>query len=168
MQKEFLRFIGLLFIGLLFCQSGYSQSTGFTYQGSLQNGGTAANGNYDFEFALFDAVSGGAQIGAIISSNNVAVANGVFSVQLNFGSVFPGASRFLEVRVRPSGGGGFTTLSPRQPITSAPYGVKALNAENAVNATNATNAVNATTATTRQQQQQMPQCSAELRRINMF
>ena len=75
------------------------------------------------------------------------VANGIFAVSLDFGSQFPGAQRFLEIRVRPTGGGAFTPLVPRQLINSAPYSVKSLSADTAANATNATNAVNATTAT---------------------
>ncbi len=124
----------------------YSQTTEFTYQGSLKNAGTTANGNFDFEFALFDAVSGGTQIGSTIVLNGVSVTEGVFSVKLDFGDQFSGAGRFLEIRVRPSGQPGITILAPRQPINSAPYSVKSLKAANADNSTNAVNATNATTA----------------------
>jgi hypothetical protein len=41
-----------------------AQTTEFTYQGSLKNSGTSATGNFDFEFKLFDAVSGGTQHGS--------------------------------------------------------------------------------------------------------
>jgi hypothetical protein len=34
--------------------------TGFTYQGRLKNGGSAATGQFDFTFGLFDAASPGA------------------------------------------------------------------------------------------------------------
>ena len=37
-----------------------AQTTEFTYQGSLKDNAAPANANYDFEFALFDALSGGA------------------------------------------------------------------------------------------------------------
>ena len=110
----------------------------------MQTNGTPATGNYDFEFALFDAVSGGTQFGTTVPSNNVAVSNGVFSVSLDFGGQFPGATRFLEIRVRAAGGGGFTLLSPRQPVASSPYSVKSLTADSATNAVNATNAATAT------------------------
>ena len=132
----------------------FGQTTEFTYQGSLKDGAAPANANYDFEFALFDAASGGTQVGATLARNTVAVTNGIFAVKLDFGSQFPGADRYLEIRVRISGGGGLTTLSPRQLVNSAPYSVKTLNADNATTATNATNAttaqtaVNATNATT--------------------
>ena len=39
---------------LIFAVQSAAQSSGFTYQGSLNTGGTPANGNHDFEFALFD------------------------------------------------------------------------------------------------------------------
>ncbi len=133
---------------LVFSTMANAQTTAFTYQGSLSSGGVAANGPHDFEFVLFD--SGGTQLGSTITQSGVAVTNGIFSVSLDFGSLFPGAARFLEIRVRASGVGAFTTLSPRQPLTSAPYSIKSLsadNAANAANAVNATNAINAVTAT---------------------
>ncbi len=116
-----------------------------------------ASGNFDFEFALFDSVSGGSQVGSTQTRNGVGVSNGIFSVNLDFGNTFPGAQRFLEIRVRQAGGGAFTTLSPRQPVSSAPYAVKSINSDSATvavnavtanNATNAQNAVNATNAQT--------------------
>ena len=69
------------------------------------------------------------QVGTIVSLSNVPVTNGVFSVNLNFGNQFPGANRFLEISVRQSGGAAFTTLTPRQPLTSSPYSVKSQNAD---------------------------------------
>ncbi len=138
-----------LFLALgIFAPVGIAQTTGFTYQGSLNSSGVVANGNHDFEFALFDAASGGAQLGSTITQSSVVVTNGIFAVSLDFGSQFPGAGRFLEIRVRPSGVGGFITLAPRQQITSSPYSVKSLNSDTATIATNATNATNATTAAT--------------------
>ena len=133
----------ILCLILFFAHSAQAQPTSFTYQGSLQNGGSPANGNYDFEFALFSAVSVGSQLGTTQTVNGVVVANGVFSVTLNFGDQFPGNNRFLEIRVRTAGGGAFTTLSPRQSIQSAPYSVKSVNATNATTATTATTANNA-------------------------
>src|SRR3989475_8200863 len=109
-----------------------AQTSSFTYQGRLTDGGAAANGNYDLQFALFDSLSGGAQVGSTQSLNTVAVSNGVFTVSLDFGAnAFNGANRFLEISARPSGGGSFTLLSPRQPITSTPYAVRSLNAVSA-------------------------------------
>jgi len=114
-----------------------AQTTEFTYQGSLKNSATTANGNFDFEFLLFDALTGGSQVGPTITANTVAVANGTFSVKLDFGSNYPGASRYLEIHVRQTGGGAFTPLTPRQSVSSSPYTVKSLNADTAATATNA-------------------------------
>jgi hypothetical protein len=71
-----------------------SQTTNFVYQGRLTDGGTAANGNYDLQFALFDSLANGAQVGSTQTLNTVAVSNGVFTVSLDFGAnSFPGANR---------------------------------------------------------------------------
>lgn len=114
-----------------------AQSTQFSYQGRLTDNSLPANASYDFQFKLFDAVSGGAQIGSTVSSTNVAVASGIFTVTLDFGAgAFPGPNRFLEINVRLAGGGAFTTLAPRQPVTSTPYAIKSLNAANAAVADN--------------------------------
>src|SRR5213083_1975360 len=124
-----------------------AQTSSFIYQGRLMDGGTAANGNYDLQFALFDSLSGGTQIGSTQTINTVAVSNGVFTVSLDFGAnAFTGANRFLEISARPTGGS-FTLLTPRQQVTSTPYAIRSANASSADTATNATNATNATTAT---------------------
>ena len=75
-----------------------AQSTVFTYQGSLKDGANPANGNYDFEFALYDSLTGGTQLGGVLSRNSVAVSAGIFAVSLDFGNQFPGANRFIEIR----------------------------------------------------------------------
>ncbi len=104
----------------------------FTYQGRLVNGGVPVNGSCDLRFTLFDAASGGTQVGAIQTLTNVAVSDGLFSVTLNAGnefgsSAFTGQRRWLAVAVRcPAGSGSFTTLSPRQELTPAPYALYAV------------------------------------------
>ena len=116
-----------------------AQTSTFTYQGRLTDGGTPANGNYDLQFALWDSSSGGAQIGSTQTVNTVAVSAGIFTVTLDFGAnAFPGANRFLEIGARLSGASSFTQLTPRQPITSTPYAVRSGNATTADTATNAT------------------------------
>src|SRR5262249_38796515 len=71
-----------------------AQTTVFTYQGSLKDGASPANGNYDFEFKLFDLVSSGTQQGITLPRLNVGVTNGIFNVSLDFGAaVLTGADR---------------------------------------------------------------------------
>src|SRR6476659_7791497 len=106
-----------LFVTGLVNQS-FAQSSVFTYQGRLQDGGAAANGTYDFRFTLWDAASGGTQQpqpGPVtVNVSNVQVTAGNLSVQLDFGaSAFPGADRYLEMSVQLAGVGPFTTLAPR-------------------------------------------------------
>ena len=123
MRKVIQLFLAMVLTVILFGAAS-AQTTEFTYQGSLKDGANAANGNYDFEFALFNALSGGAQQGSTLTRNTVAVANGTFAVKLDFGSQFPGATRFLEIRVKLSGGMVYTPLAPRQQVNSSPYSVK--------------------------------------------
>lgn len=118
-----------LIIFVLACGIGFAQTTEFTYQGSLQNGGTPAVGSYDFEFLLYDALSGGTQLGPTVTRSSVAVAAGIFTVNLDFGGQFPGAGRFLEIHVRQTGGGAFTPLTPRHSVNSSPYSIKSLNTD---------------------------------------
>jgi len=97
------------------------QSTAFTYQGQLTDTGVPATGTYDLQFKLFDDPSTGTQKGGTVTKDNVTVANGVFTVQLDFGAVFDGNGRYLEIGVRPGAStSGFQTLLPRQALTAAP------------------------------------------------
>jgi hypothetical protein len=96
-------------------------ATPFTYQGTLSNAGLPAEGLYDFEFRLYDALSDGNQIGPTQTLPNVVVQNGIFTVQLDFGSTaFTGAQRFLDTRVAPDGNA-LSILSPRLQILAQPY-----------------------------------------------
>ena len=121
-----------------FAATVFSQTTEFSYQGSLTDGAVPANGNYDLQFRLFDAAANGSQVGVTLTRTSVPVAAGLFSVRLDFGAVFNGADRFLEIRVQNAGGGVYTTLDPRQKVGSSPYAVQSLNATTAATATNAT------------------------------
>ncbi len=97
-------------------------STGFTYQGELQDGGSPANGVYDFRFVLHNALSGGAQVGSTVTVDDLIVSDGLFTVPLDFGNRFDGTALWLEIGVREgSSTGAYTILSPRQALAAAPY-----------------------------------------------
>jgi len=101
-----------------------AQTSAFSYQGRLTDGSSAANSPYDMEFALYDAVSGGNQVGATLTQTSVNVSQGIFTVTLDFGAdAFTGPKRYLEIRVKKTTDTVYTTLTPRQFITSAPYSV---------------------------------------------
>lgn len=102
-------------------------TSAFTYQGTLLDDGVPASGVYDLRFDLWTQAAGGAQVGATITLNDVTVERGTFTVELDFGfSAFDGDARYVEVDVKPGVGGSFTTLTPRQPATAAPYAVRSL------------------------------------------
>jgi trimeric autotransporter adhesin len=72
-------------------------------------------------FRLYDALSSGTLIGSPITTS-VPVANGLFTVGLDFGSngnVFDGNGRWLDIQVNCTGT--FVALTPRQLLTAAPY-----------------------------------------------
>jgi len=104
--------------------------TAFTYQGRLMDANSAADGQYDFEFKLFDDpnVILGNQQGSTIDINDLDVFDGYFTVELNFGSsVFDGNSVWLEIDVRPGDSNDpndFVVLSPRQEVTPTPYALQ--------------------------------------------
>ena len=101
--------------------------TGFTYQGQLKDGGgNPVTSTCDFTFSLWDAVGGGTMVGGDSVVTDVAVSDGYFAVNVNGGgefgaSAFAGEARWLEIAVHCAGDPGYTTLSPRQPLSAAPY-----------------------------------------------
>ncbi len=118
--------------------AAFGQGTAFTYQGSLNDGGAPASGRYDLLFTLFDTGTGGAGVAGPVTNSAAMVSNGIFTATVDFGpGVFTGNSNWLEIAVRTNGGGGFTTLAPRQQLTPAPYAIQAANATAAGTALNA-------------------------------
>lgn len=112
--------------------------TAFTYQGRLKSAGQPANGNYDLKFTLYDAASGSGQIGSPVTIAPVVLTNGNFTVSLDFGAVFSGEARWLEIGVRTNGSSiPYGTPSARQPLTPTPYALYAPSAGLAATATTA-------------------------------
>ena len=107
--------------------------TGFTYQGEVRQDGAPVDGRVHLRFSLWDSEGsgqppvGGNQIGASQLLSNVPVTGGLFSVILNASgefsvTPFTGEERWLQIEVcgDPSCQS-LTILSPRQPVTAAPY-----------------------------------------------
>jgi trimeric autotransporter adhesin len=137
--------VGLLalFSPLTLRLSAAPLGTAFTYQGRLTDVGQPATGSYDMECKLFDDATAGTQLGAVIKSA-VPVTNGLFVVELDFSTgLFTGEARWLQIGVRTNGSAGlFATLSPRQPLTPAPYAFYAPSAGAAASAITAITASN--------------------------
>jgi len=125
----------VLALGLTLCSAKLSKTstvepmgTAFTYQGRLIDGNGPAEGQYDFQFKLFDDLNAGAQKGITIDIYDIEIVDGYFTVELDFENdpnVFNGAARWLEIGVQAGGAGGFTTLNPRQKVTPTPYALLA-------------------------------------------
>lgn len=126
--------LGLLLAAFALPVLGAGAGTAFTYQGRLIDNGAPANGFYDIECRLYDAVSGGNAMSAPLDSNDVNVANGLFTIPLDFGStynglpIWNGTALWLDIGIRPgASNGAFTPLTPRQALTGAPLALYALN-----------------------------------------
>jgi hypothetical protein len=128
-----IRSIGIAVVVCLAAGHVAAQLTEFNYQGSLASSSVTANGSYDFQFELYDALSGGNLKGTALTRNSVAVANGIFLVSLDFGAQFSGGPRFLQISVAPTGAS-LTLLSPRQPVMRTPYATFADSAQTASSA----------------------------------
>lgn len=100
----------------------------FTYQARLDDAGLPANNTYDFQFKLFNASAGGAQQGATLTRNDVAVAQGLVTQVLDFGAQFAGQRRWIQVEVRAGSSVGAYTILPRQELTVSPNAAYAMNA----------------------------------------
>ena len=135
-RKVMKRCLSFILLGAALCgwfacvESVFAQGTAFTYQGSLSAGGQPVTGNFDLQFKLHPASTGTNQVGPTLTNAPVGVTNGLFTVSLDFTvSPFTGSPLWLEIGVRTNGStNAYTILNPTQPITSAPYAIRSLNA----------------------------------------
>ncbi len=95
----------------------------FTFRGRLQQNGAPVNGTCDLQFVLYNAGTGGADVGGGPQTFPAQrVTNGLFTVNLPWGDVFTGEDRWIEQAIRcPAGAGSYTTLAPREQVWATPY-----------------------------------------------
>ena len=99
----------------------HAQGSAFTYQGRLNVNGAPASGTYDFRYRLALDPYGNNYYGSSVVTNGQVISNGLFTATLDFGAgAFNGGNYWLEVDVKTNGAGGYTALSPMQPVTPAP------------------------------------------------
>ena len=114
--------------GVSLC-TALAQAEPFIFQGQLNDQGAPATGMYDLEFVLYSVDTGGTQIGPTVLLDDQQVNQGNFLVEIDFGDVFDGSSRWIEVSVRNGDStDGYTELAPRVKIGSTPqasYATKA-------------------------------------------
>lgn len=117
----------LLLVLLAGVPAAQAQVGSFSYQGSLKDATSPADGSYDFQFRIFPALTGGVAHWQT-SMPAVTVSGGLFTVVLGADSLSPfppglfnGSPRFLEIAVKPAGSPNpHTVLSPRQELTATP------------------------------------------------
>lgn len=108
----------------------FGQSTSFTYQGQLKQQGVPVSDLVDMRFSLFDSDTAVSPVagplvfdGQVLSA--VGVVNGLFTVELDFGTGALEQGQWLEIEVRsphdPADSGIYTPLTPRQHLTAAPF-----------------------------------------------
>ncbi|HEY0050142.1 MAG TPA: tail fiber domain-containing protein, partial [Pyrinomonadaceae bacterium] len=118
----------LILLVLLFVAAGsaFGQTSVISYQGRLAEASAVENGEYQFQFKLFDAAQGGNQIGSIVEVRTL-VTNGAFSAGLDFGEkAFNGEDRYLEISIRKTESDAYVPLtSAREKVNSVPYAIKA-------------------------------------------
>lgn len=121
------RIMVIMLIFIMYGAVAAPLETTISYQGELIESGVLANGDYDFEFRLFDVVSGGSEIASTITVDGLAVTDGVFTALIDFGSApYDGTQLWLQIGVRPGVSvAAYDTLLPRQKVTAAPYALYA-------------------------------------------
>lgn len=108
-----------------FASTAHAQvGTAITYQGLLERNGVKVTTATDMRCTLFDAATGGAAVGNVVTLNAQQVSNGLFNVALDFG-VNPytaDAARWVQIEVRnPAGSGSFVPMGERQKLTPSPF-----------------------------------------------
>jgi hypothetical protein len=133
--------LGLAFCGSIATALGQG-ATAFTYQGQLLSNGTNVEGTNRMVFTLYGVATGGTSVGGPVT-NIVAVTNGLFTVNLDFGAgPFNGSARWLDIGILNNTANGPTNveLSPRTQILPTPYATFAATAATANTVSNVTGA----------------------------
>ncbi len=137
------KLIILMFCAFNFAASAEEVGSAFSYQGSLLDNGSPANGLYDISFKAYYQLEGGMALAIEPTFLDVSVESGLFTIpQVDFGeAVFAESAVFIEALVRKSSeGGDYSTLEPRQRIGVAPFAIAAKYANLAEHADSASSA----------------------------
>jgi hypothetical protein len=101
-----------------------SARTAFIYQGQLRDTSGPVNGLFDVRFSLYTTQAGEQSLQSV-EHDGLALTNGLFSLQLDFGAIARELSEgWLEIAVRAHGSAdSYIVLTPRQKLTSTPYAI---------------------------------------------
>jgi hypothetical protein len=121
-----IKFIAGLLALFFLTATALAQTNEFTYQGKLSVSG-APSATYDFEFRLCASETGCYEPLDAKQRLGVAVADGAFTVTLDFAAaLFDGSNRWLEIAVKRPAENAFTTKTamsvsalPRKPTSAS-------------------------------------------------
>lgn len=119
--------ITALLAATLLASTSFAQESDLTYQGQLLDGGSPADGTFSAVFTLWDADTGGNQVGPTNIKEGLVVAEGLLTAPLDFGADAFNGERWLEISVNGQ------TLTPRQKLTAAPKATRLEGVNNAPN-----------------------------------
>jgi len=131
MNPRYLRFVLTAIAVVPFTSAANAEDIGtaFTFQGRLDKGIPPApvNATCDFRFGLWDAPTGGNQIGTSPqTATGVSVNGSVFRTSIDFGaSAINGTARWLAIEVKCPGNRDFVLRVPRVELTPVPYALRA-------------------------------------------
>lgn len=113
-----IRHLALAAAVLLGLGSPLAQAAGFTYHGSLNDGGAPAEGRYDLRVSLYGGEHAVAPLGEAVTLYGVDVHDGRFSTEIDFAAA-PPQNGWIGIAVRKAGSGGFVELAGRSEIAAA-------------------------------------------------
>lgn len=107
--------------------------TAFPFEDAIAKTEAKLKSPLDMQFSLWDAATGGSQIGSTQTVSPVILdKTGGFTVSLDFGvDALDGNLRWIQIGARTVGIGTYTVLSRRRPIMVAPYSLYSVEAEDA-------------------------------------
>lgn len=152
MTRKTISSLSTLLLFLLAANTAQAQlGTTFTLQGRLSSSGPGnpgRAGQADLSFSLYDAATGGQQVGSTQFVDDVEISGGRYAVELDFGPVFDGSPFWIEVARRQGRGqnAGYSVVGPRIPVLAVPYAQYAIAAGWAAEADHALEADHASTS----------------------
>lgn len=127
--KQITRSLAIAMVACVSANALAQMDTYFTYQGQLKENGEPVTSTVQMRFTLWNALAGGSQLGsAFTPAGGVDVVDGIFTTEIDsatFGTnAFTGDPRWLQIEIYKAGVG-YVALTPRHPITPAPYALYA-------------------------------------------
>ena len=122
--------VAALILGAMVTVNARPGTSVFTYQGRLTQDDAPARGDFEMVFTLHRDAVAFQQATEPVVVDPVTIADGLFSVELDFGDeVFDGSPLWLDIALRPSGAAEpFVNLFPRQKVGASPNAITSLRA----------------------------------------